>query len=277
MKRKKTKALGQHFLKNPRLLAKIVQCIAPEKDDLIIEIGAGKGALTFPLAEKAGRVIAVERDSTLIHFLRERQFQNLEILEDDILKVRFKELVQKEKYSFDKVKVVGNLPYSISSPLLFKILEEKETIGRCVFLLQREVVERICGQPGTKKYAPLSIIFQIYFETHLHFIVSPKSFTPPPKVESALLSLEKRVKPLFHIEKEEAFLRFLRGVFRHRRKTLFNNLLSLGYERILVGEAFKEYALEKSIRPEQLSPAQFFSLYTFFFKKPLPGSIPKAF
>lgn len=265
MKRRKIKALGQHFLKNPFVLRKIIRSISPKKNDLIIEIGAGKGALTFPLAEKAGKVIAIEKDKNFIPLLQRKNILNLTILEGDVLKMNFREILKKEKNFKDNVKIVGNLPYSISSPLLFKIFAEKKLFSECIFLLQREVAERICAQPGSKKYAPLSIQFQIYFSAKLHFGVSPKSFSPPPQVKSALISLKKREKPLFSIEREELFQKFLRGAFQHRRKILFNNLEKFNLPLSLIREAYQKYTLEKNIRPEQLSISQYVDLFNFLF------------
>ncbi len=263
MKRKR-KALGQHFLKNPAVLKKIIQVISPEENDLVIEIGAGKGALTFPLAEKAGKVIAVEKDASLVPFLQKRDVKNLMILEKDILRLDFKEIISKEEKLKKNVKLVGNLPYSLSSPLLFKLLQHKELFSECVFLLQKEVAERICGQPMSKIYAPLSILFQIYFFAKIHFLVSPNSFSPPPRVDSALVSLKRRSQPLFFIEKEELFQKFLRAAFRHRRKTLNNNLLKLDFPLSLIKEAFEKFGLDRNIRPEQLTISQFVALFNFF-------------
>jgi len=264
MNRKKAKALGQHFLRNRLILKKIVQTIRPQKSDLIIEIGPGKGALTLPLVTKAGQVIAIEKDRALAVFLQKKDWPNLTILEADILKVDFKKLL--EGIPGEMVKLVGNLPYSISSPLLFKILETKELFSECIFLFQKEFAERICAQPGTKKYAPLSILFQIHFFTKLHFFVPQDSFSPPPRVESALISLLKRKRPLFQVEKE-AFQKFLKGAFQHRRKTLFNNLIRLDYPSSLLSEAFHRFDLTATLRAEQLTISQFVSLFNFLAEK----------
>jgi len=264
MKRTKRKALGQHFLKNPFVLRKILRVISPQENELLVEIGPGKGALTFPLTQKAGKVIAIEKDKAFFSFLKERQVSKLELLEADVLKVDFYNLVEKEADYGGRVKLVGNLPYSISSPLLFKVLQTKELFSECIFLLQKEVAERICALPGSKKYAPLSIIFQIYFSTHLHFYVSPNSFSPPPQVESALISLKKRSAPLFCIENKELFQKFLRNAFQHRRKTLWNNLKKLLLPLPLLHEAYQKCALERNARPEQVSIAQFVCLFHIF-------------
>lgn len=261
MNRRRAKALGQHFLKNPFILKKIVGIINPQKTDLIIEIGPGKGALTLPLVAKAGKVISIEKDSSLAAFLQKKDQANLTVLEEDILKVDFKKLL--EKNSWETVKLVGNLPYSISSPLLFKILGEKELFSECVFLFQKEFAERICAKPGIKKYAPLSIRCQIHFSTKLHFSVPSDSFSPPPQVESALISLKKRDKPLFRIKNEEEFQKFLKGAFKHRRKTLFNNLIRLHYPPAFLKEVFQKSELINSLRPEQLTITHYVELFHF--------------
>ena len=261
MKKSRRKALGQHFLTSRSLLRKIIKTINPQLEDLIIEIGPGKGVLTSPLGEKAGKVIAIEKDSTLIPTLRSKHVPRLLILEKDVLKVDFKKLLEKEKDAFKKVKLVGNLPYSISSPLLFKVLQSKELFSECIFLLQKEVAQRVCAKPGSKKFAPLSIIFQIHFSAQIHTIIPPGAFSPPPQVESALISLKRRRFPLFHIENEAHFIEFLKGTFRHRRKTLRNNLERLNFSSSLIHKAFQNLDIKKDARPEQLTISQFVNLF----------------
>jgi 16S rRNA (adenine1518-N6/adenine1519-N6)-dimethyltransferase len=273
MKRKR-KALGQHFLKNRAVLEKILQVISPDENDLVIEIGAGKGALTFPLAERAGKVIAVEKDPCLIPFLLKRSFSNLMIMEKDILRVDFREIISKEEKLKRSVKLVGNLPYSLSSPLLFKLLKNKELFTECIFLLQKEFAERICGQPRSKIYAPLSILFQIYFLAKIHFLVSPDSFSPQPKVNSALISLKKRSQPLFFIKNEEIFRKFLRAAFQHRRKILVNNLKNINLPLSRINEAYRKLGLERNIRPEELTISQFVELFNFFSQQAEKGTVP---
>jgi len=258
MKRSKRKAFGQHFLTNKKILNKIVRVIDPQENDLIIEIGAGKGALTFPLAEKAGKVIAFEKDEAFIPILKSKPFSNLTILHKDILKAQFSEFAKDKK-----LKVVGNLPYSISSPILFKVLSEKEHITQCTFLLQKEVAERVCAQPGSKKFAPISILFQIYFFTKLHFIIEPKSFSPHPKVRSALIYIRTRETPLFSLENQDLFFSFLKRVFRHRRKTIFNNLKKLNISPSLIKDGLKKCVIESNSRPEQIHISQYVSLFNF--------------
>jgi 16S rRNA (adenine1518-N6/adenine1519-N6)-dimethyltransferase len=260
----KRRALGQHFLKNKTVLHKILQRISPQKKDLIIEIGAGRGVLTFPLADKAGKVIAIEKDPALITYLQRKDFSNLTVLEKDILKVDFHELLEYAQDFKENVKLVGNLPYSLSSPLLFKVLEERDHFLECIFLLQREVAQRLCGQPGSKTYAPLSILFQIHFVVKLHFIVPPECFSPPPKVDSGLVSLKRRERPLYSIENEELFRDFLKGTFRHRRKILRKNLEKLDIPLPVVDRACQEFGIARNTRPEQLPISLFVELFHYF-------------
>jgi 16S rRNA (adenine1518-N6/adenine1519-N6)-dimethyltransferase len=266
-KKTKRKALGQHFLKSSAVLKKIIRRISPTDKDLIIEIGAGKGVLTFPLAEKAGKIIAIEKDAALIPFLQKKKFPNLIILKQDILKTDFPHLLKKEKNFKNNVKLAGNLPYSLSSPLLFKVLEEKELFSECVFLIQKEVAERLCGQPGSKTYAPLSILIQIHFLVKLHFTVPPECFSPPPKVDSALISLRRREHPLFFLENEELFRNFLKGAFKHRRKILRNNLEKFDIPLSSIDKAYLKFGIERNTRAEQLPITQFVHLFHDFFEE----------
>ena len=257
----KAKALGQHFLTDRSILQKIVDVIDPREDELIIEIGAGKGALTFPLAERSGRVIAVERDKDLVPSLRESGRKNLVVLGRDVLGVDFRGLLAEERAFAGKVKLAGNLPYSISSPLLYKILKDKDLFSACVFLLQKEVAERLAAQPGSKDYAPLSILFQLHFNVRLRFTLAPGTFSPPPKVLSTLVSLEKRPSPLYPVTDEDLFRRFLRAAFAQRRKTLFNNLKTWPSPPGSLPEVFRRLGLKENIRAEQLSIDEFERLY----------------
>jgi 16S rRNA (adenine1518-N6/adenine1519-N6)-dimethyltransferase len=260
----KRRVLGQHFLKSAGVLEKIIAVIDPLPDDLIIEIGAGRGALTFPLASMAGKVLAIEKDRAFIPFLEEKGPPNLAVVVKDALDVNFKELIGKNGCFFGRAKLVGNLPYSISSPLLFKVIEERAAFRKCVFLVQKEVAERVCAGPGSKIYAPVSILLQLYFRAALVLTVHPGSFSPPPRVQSALITLDRRPSPLHPVSDERKFLRFLRACFKQRRKTLVNNLAASGTPVTRAEEACSVFGLDRSIRPEQVSIAQFVGLFDFF-------------
>lgn len=256
MKKNPRKAMGQHFLTNPYTLKKIMDCIAPQKKDLIIEIGAGKGSLTRLLSEKAGRVIALEKDPSLVPYLEKNKPPHLEIRQEDVLETDFNHLAKP-----GNTKLVGNLPYSISSQILFKLLKEHDMIQECHFMLQKEVAERVCAPPGTKKYAPLSILLQNIFSAKIRFLLSPGSFTPPPKVRSAFITLKKRSRPLYPFMKTERFKSFLKQAFSQRRKKLKNSLKPLEFSSEQITESFRKCGLDPSIRAEKVSIDAFACLY----------------
>jgi 16S rRNA (adenine1518-N6/adenine1519-N6)-dimethyltransferase len=261
MKRTRRHALGQHFLASRSVLQKIVRVIAPAKTDVIIEIGAGKGALTFALAEEAGHVTAIEKDPSLLPFLREKEGPRLTVLEADVLDADFREVLKRAGARPGEAKLVGNLPYSISSPILFKALESKALFARCVFLIQKEVAERVCARPRSKDYAPLSILVQNAFEARLEFKVSPGSFSPPPRVDSAVISLTKRAQLLYPVADEVRFRALLWAAFAHRRKFLVKNLEMSGIARARVEEAYRLLGLAGNARAEELSIGQFAALF----------------
>ena len=267
MKKTKRKALGQHFLTNKKTLHRIIAVIAPKAGDIIVEIGAGKGALTFPLAKSGAKIIALEKDKTMIPFLKKQEFPDLTVLQKDALRVNLQDLLQGKPG-----KIVGNIPYSISTPLLFKVLEGKDVVSLCVFLLQKEVAQRVCASPGTKKYAPLSILFQNDFDTHLHFRVPASFFSPPPRVESALISLEKRRQPLSLVPHQAGFAKFLKGAFQNRRKKLSNNLKALEIPRSTITDIYLKCGIEEKYRPEQVSLHQFVDLYRHLYDNPIDSS-----
>lgn len=256
MKKSKRKSLGQHFLRDQNVLKRIIRVIDPHPEDLIIEIGAGRGALTLFLVKKGTRVIAIEKDRTLIPYLKRHAFPNLTVLEKDVLQVDFEDLVQKEQ-----AKLVGNIPYSISSPLLSKVMENRDLFSASTFLLQKEFALRLCAQPGTKKYAPLSILFQNIFSIQLHFEVSSSSFSPAPQVNSALVSLIKRPHPQFSISDQEQFQKFLKDAFRSRRKKLVNNLKNISIPVSDIKKSLIRCGIEEAKRPEQVSLSQFVALF----------------
>ncbi|MCJ7589608.1 MAG: 16S rRNA (adenine(1518)-N(6)/adenine(1519)-N(6))-dimethyltransferase RsmA [Candidatus Aminicenantes bacterium] len=252
MKRTKRQLLGQHFLKNPRVLDRIAAAIAPGPEDLILEIGPGTGALTARLCGKAGRVVAVEKDPALVRRLTELGLPGLTLVEGDALALDWKPLLASAPSRWT-VKIAGNLPYSISTPLLFKVLDLRARFAEGVFLIQKEVAERLAARPGRKAFAPLSILFQLHFEVRLLFKVAPGSFAPPPKVDSALISHRPRPAPLYALEDEPGFRALLRVVFEQRRKTLFNGLLRYGTPAEKAARALEALALPKTARPEELS------------------------
>jgi 16S rRNA (adenine1518-N6/adenine1519-N6)-dimethyltransferase len=258
MYKSRRQALGQHFLANEGVLRKIVVAIDPRPEDVIVEIGPGKGALTAALAAKAGRVIAVEKDERLIPALREEMPANVEIVPGDFLRTDLRGIL--EKAGVPAVRLVGNIPYSISSPLLFRVLDERLLLSDCVFLLQKEVAERVTAEPGTRSYAPLGILLQNEFEARIAFTVAPGSFSPPPKVQSALLTLRRRPVPLHPGAAEEPYRAFLRAAFAERRKMLWKNLARRATPAALEA-AYADLGLARKVRAEELSADSLFALY----------------
>lgn len=258
MQRSRRHALGQHFLANAGVLRKIVGVIDPRRDDVIVEIGAGQGVLTTALAEAAGRVVAIEKDKRLIPGLRERLPASVEVIHGDILRTDLREISRKA--GVPALRLVGNVPYSISSPLLFRILDERSILSDCVFLLQKEVAERVTAGPGTKSYAPLGILLQNEFEARIAFTVAPGSFSPPPKVQSALLTLRRRPSPIHPGAAEEPFRAFLRAAFAERRKMLWKNLSRRAAPSALEA-AYAELGLARNARAEELTPDRLYALY----------------
>jgi 16S rRNA (adenine1518-N6/adenine1519-N6)-dimethyltransferase len=258
MKRSRRHALGQHFLASQAVLRKIVGVISPLKDDVIVEIGAGKGVLTAALAERAGRVIAVEKDGRLIPGLRREMPANVEVVQADALTVDFHELAHRAGVS--TLRIAGNIPYAISTPLLFRVLDERALLADCTFLLQKEVAGRVTAGPGSKAYAPLGILLQNEFEARIAFAVAPGSFLPPPKVQSALLTLRRRSSPVLPGAADESFRTFLRAVFAERRKIVWKNLAQRTNPDKLAA-AYDVLGLARNVRAEELPAGRLLALF----------------
>ncbi len=258
MKKSRRHALGQHFLASPAVLRKIAGIINPKAEDVIIEVGSGRGALTAWLTGKAGRVIAVEKDLRLAAGLREMVPENVKVIHADILSLDFRAILRQA--GIPALRLVGNIPYSISSPLLFRVLDDREVFSDCVFLLQKEVAERVTAGPGSKSYAPLGILLQNEFEARIALKVAPGSFSPPPKVQSALLTLHRRLVPLHPGAAEEPFRAFLRAAFAERRKMLWNNLAPRSTPAALAA-AYAAIGIARNVRAEDLPADALFALF----------------
>jgi 16S rRNA (adenine1518-N6/adenine1519-N6)-dimethyltransferase len=259
--RTKRQVLGRHYLASPGILARILRAIDPAPDDLIIEIGPGQGVLTFPLAGRAGRVVAVEKDPDAVRALAKNPLPNLEVLGGDILDIDLPSLVSARRRAARTVKIVGNLPYSISTPLFFKILDERAAFDQAAFLVQKEVAEKVCAPAGGKSFGPLSIRLQAQFIARTEFAVRPGAFVPPPKVDSAFITLVKRPEGLVADAEEAEFGRFLRVSFRQRRRTLRNNLAAGGYPAAGIDAALAAAAFDRTVRPEDVPIEGFVRLF----------------
>jgi 16S rRNA (adenine1518-N6/adenine1519-N6)-dimethyltransferase len=238
--------LGQHFLIRGSLLEKIAAAACPQREGLVVEIGAGRGALTAKLLERADRVVAIELDSYLAEHLRSkfRGEPRLEVIEGDVLEA--------DLGQWGRVPIAGNLPYYITSPILERIT--RLTPPRAVLLMQNEVAERLVANAGSRAYGFLTIQLAVRMEARLLFRVKPAAFHPPPKVDSAVVLLEPKTEPLL-VDDIDAFLEFVGHCFRHKRKTLRNNLAEI------YGKEAVETWPEAGLRAEQLSIEQFQELY----------------
>ena len=247
------KRFGQNFLHDQRVIAKIVRSVNPRAGDNIVEIGPGLAALTSPLIGECDALTVVELDRDLAAGLPARvpHPERLTIVEADALKYDFTQLFQAGR----PLRVVGNLPYNISTPLLFHLLEFGDKVKDMHFMLQKEVVDRITAVPNTKEYGRLSVMIQYFCKPTFLFEVPSGSFNPPPKVTSAVFRLEPyETKPII-AKNEKALARLVSHVFTQRRKTLRNSLKGM-----LVEEGFEKAGVDPMARPETLSLADFVAL-----------------
>lgn len=251
------KGLGQHFLADRNILDKVIRTAQIDKEDIVLEVGPGLGEMTFALARQAQKVIAVEIDSKLAAILKRkmRGLSNVKVIESDILKMDFNQFFRKERHP---MKVVANLPYQISTPLLFQFIEFKETFSTLTLMLQKEVAERIVASPGRKEYGPLSIFIQMFSDVAIRFFIKPSAFFPPPKVESAVVHMSFREKPAVNLKDEKWFKKVVKGCFGYRRKTLLNALKHSGI--LLSGSTeskLKKIGMDPQRRPETLAIQEF--------------------
>lgn len=251
------KRFGQHFLVDPHVVDSIVRAIDPQPDDIIVEIGPGHGAITEPLASRAGRLHCIELDRDLVAALRRRwaDRDNVTIHEADALNFDFCKLGE-------KLRVVGNLPYNISTPLLFRLLECRECISDMHFMLQKEVVDRMAAGPGSKTYGRLGIMLGCHLEVQSLFDVGPESFDPPPAVTSAIVRLRPLPVDTFLIDDEKQLSKLVATAFSQRRKTLRNALKSLLSESEL-----RELGVDPGVRPETLAIADYVALANYLARR----------
>ncbi|MDH6365676.1 16S rRNA (adenine1518-N6/adenine1519-N6)-dimethyltransferase [Enterococcus sp. PF1-24] len=219
------KSLGQNFLTDPNILRKIVEAADLSADVNVIEVGPGIGALTEHLAQAASEVLALEIDDRLIPVLADTlaPYDNVQVIHQDILKANLKEVVT-EFQAEKPIKVVANLPYYITTPIMMYFLESDVVIDEMVVMMQKEVADRISAVPGTKAYGSLSIAVQYYMEASIAFIVPKTVFVPQPNVDSAILKLTRRPQPAVSVTNEKEFFKLIKAAFQQRRKTLWNNL-----------------------------------------------------
>lgn len=255
------KRFGQNFLHDDSIISQIVDSIGLNRDDNLVEIGPGMGALTEPLLEQVDAMTVIELDRDLASSLRIRiganSHPNFHIVNTNAMQFDYSTLYNKEGEGAEtkKLRIVGNLPYNISTPLLFTLLDYSDIIEDMHFMLQKEVVDRITASPNTKEYGRLSVMIQYFCKPTFLFEVPPGSFNPPPKVTSAVFRLEPYANKPIVAKNEKALARLVSHVFTQRRKTLRNSLKGM-----LVENGFENAGVDPMARPETLTLAQFVAL-----------------
>jgi 16S rRNA (adenine1518-N6/adenine1519-N6)-dimethyltransferase len=253
--------LGQHFLSSARFRERIARALGLRRDDLVIEIGAGQGAMTELLGERARRVVSIEVDPALAEALRQKLTLHpaIQVIQADILSVSIPEICRKA--SAQECYVFGNLPYYITSPILHQLLDSRTWIRGMALLMQREVADRITALPGSRDYGYLSVAVQLFSQPRLLFIVPPGAFSPPPKVQSALVEFAMAPRfPDWSREEESSFMGFVKLCFAHKRKTLVNNLSGV-WSRRKAELAIANLEWLSNVRAEQLTLQEFAALH----------------
>jgi 16S rRNA (adenine1518-N6/adenine1519-N6)-dimethyltransferase len=281
---KARKSLGQNFLVDAGVSRKIVDSVAPRQTDLIIEIGPGTGALTELLVKESGHVVAVEIDARLIEDLQKRlDATNLTLIEADALEVSWIELISSGAAAFKdltgaearRVRVVANLPYYISTAIIERLIGARTKLFDMTLMLQDEVVERISSSPGRKEYGYLSVLVQFYSEARKLCAVPPDAFKPAPKVNSAVIHLAVRDKPIVKVVDERRFFSVVKAAFAQRRKTILNNIKAaapmLGVSRS-IAVCLERAGIDPRRRAETLTISEFASLDYALFEDSNDGS-----
>lgn len=257
------KRLGQSFLEDQNVIEKIVKAADLQKEDVVVEIGAGLGFMTDLIAKKAGRVLALEIDSYMISILKQTLDgrANIEIVQSDVLKYDLS-AVCKERPS-KKIKIIGNIPYNISSQILFHLLYYRKYIDSIVIMFQKEMADRILAEPGTKEYGIPTVFVRMYAAVSQELIIPATCFYPPPKVSSAVLRFILREKPVVELADESIFMKVVKAAFSTRRKTLLNNLRNsdlLDHSEVQTRLLFEMTKIDERRRAETLSVEEFAKL-----------------
>lgn len=255
-----SKSLGQNFLTDKNIIDKICEGAEITKDDGVIEIGPGIGNLTQELCERAGKVVAIELDRKLIPILGDTlsTYDNVEVIHGDVLKIDLQELIE-TKFEGRNVKVVANLPYYITTPIIMKLLEDRYKVDKIVVMIQKEVAERMKSDPGSKIYGALSVAVQYYSKPKIVTEVSRNVFVPKPNVDSAVIMLDIYDEPRVKVKDEKLFFSVVKAAFGKRRKTLSNALSSsaLDISKDEINEILEKSDIDPKIRGERLSIEEF--------------------
>lgn len=260
---KANKNLGQNFLINEEVVKNIVGCSNIEKEDLVIEIGPGLGTLTKYLLEKAGKVICIELDTKMLRILEDRfsLYNNFELINNDVLKVDLKNIIEKEKAEgkIKNVKIVANLPYYITTPIIMKLLEEELELESITVMIQKEVADRLIAVPGQKNTGAITYSVYYYASSEAIMEVPNSSFIPEPEVTSKVIKLNIRKEPIVTPNDKEKMFKIIKHAFMQKRKTLLNSLTNNGvFENKQKGiEILNSLGIKENVRPEELTLEQF--------------------
>lgn len=262
-KLKANKSLGQNFLINQQIIDDIVKVANVNEDDLIIEIGPGLGSLTSKLADNAKKVVAIELDQNMIEILKERfsLYKNVEIIHGDIMKVDLKEIIGEEK----KVKIVANLPYYITTPIVMKLLEENLKMESITVMVQKEVGERFCAIPGGKEYGAITVSINYYSDPKIVLDVPKDNFNPVPEVDSCVVQLKLKENHI-ELKDKKLFFRLIKIAFSQRRKNIGNSLTGIGMTKQEVKEMLEALSLDINLRAENLSINQYAQIANYIAK-----------
>ncbi len=265
------KKFGQNFLINTGVLEDIIEASEITKDDFVVEIGPGIGTMTQYLCENAREVLAVEIDTNLIPILKDtlKEYDNVEVINQDILKVDINKIAE-EKNNGRPIKVVANLPYYITTPIIMGLFESHVPVESITIMVQKEVADRMQTGPGSKEYGALSLAVQYYSNPQIVLNVPPSCFMPQPKVGSAVIKLTCHNNPPVEVDNEKMLFKVIRASFNQRRKTLANGLKNYGgipLSKEQIQESIEELGVEANIRGEKLSLEQFAQLSNIINKK----------
>ncbi len=259
------KRFGQNFLVDGHVIGKIINGSKITEDDLVIEIGCGIGSLTQELLENAGKVIAIEIDKNLIPIVQDtlKDYDNFEIINEDVLKVDIQQVIKDSGYK--SAKVVANLPYYITTPIIMGLLEQDIDIESITVMVQKEVGERMSAKESTKAYGSLTCVVQYYCEPYLVANVPVNCFMPRPNVDSAVIRLTKHTDKPVSVENEKEFFEFIKIAFSQRRKTLVNCIFSsnkFGLSKDEIGDLLEQCSYSRTARGESLTLSDFAKIYT---------------
>ena len=254
------KSLGQNFLIDDDIVENIVKSAKIEKEDLVIEIGPGLGTLTNELLKYARKVICVELDKKMIQILEDRfrLFDNIEIINDDILKIDLNKIIEESKMKHTKI--VANLPYYITTPIIMKLLEEKANFESITVMVQKEVAERLCAKTGTREAGAITYGVEYYSKAEKLFLVPRNSFIPAPNVDSEVINLRIKKEKVENVKDEEKLFKIIKYAFMQRRKTLINAFQNAGIDKEKTKEVLNKLEINEKVRGEALTLKDFINI-----------------